>query len=131
MKPYRSVAAESDGNRIIRGRDTISTGLSAMEQDIGLKNSGGKLPLIIHPIHPKNELVHGMASEESDSDIVIISERFGEVPFLQRMPMMMKLVPFPKHIDYVGDTPQEFRKIKNASSILIDALSDPLELAAS
>jgi predicted nucleotidyltransferase len=94
------------------------------------------LPLIISSIRPEKVLVfgsraHGTAREESDIDILIISERFKEVPFIRRMPMMMKLIPFPKHIDYLCYTPEEFGRIKNASSILMDALTEPLELAVS
>ena len=108
-----------------------------MERDIWLdKFRREALPLIIRYFKPDRVLVfgsraRGTAHEESDIDIIIISERFGEIPFLQRMPMMLKLIPFPKHIDYLCYTPEEFGRMKHASSILIDALHEPLELAVS
>lgn len=94
------------------------------------------LPLIIHHLQPERVLVfgsraRGTANEESDIDIIIISKRFGEIPFIRRMPMMMKLIPFPKHIDYLCYPPEEFGRMKDASSIIIDALNEPLELAVS
>jgi predicted nucleotidyltransferase len=94
------------------------------------------LPLIIHQVQPEKVFVfgsraHGTANEESDLDIIIISEWFQGIPFLERMPMILNRVPFAKHVDYLCYTPEEFRKVKQTSSILIDALSDPLELAVS
>jgi len=63
--------------------------------------------------------------------VIIIAGAFGDVPLLRRMPMLMNMIPFPKHIDYLCYTPEEFNRIRNASSILSDALIAPLELAVS
>jgi hypothetical protein len=94
------------------------------------------LPAIIRQLRPERVLIfgsraRGTASEESDLDVIIIAREFGDVPFLRRMPMLMKMIPFPKHIDYLCYTPEEFNRIKNASSILTDALNAPIELAVS
>jgi hypothetical protein len=73
----------------------------------------------------------GTASEESDLDVIIIAREFGAVPFLRRMPMLMKMIPFPKHIDYLCYPPREFNRVLNASSFLTNALNAPIELAVS
>jgi len=108
-----------------------------MKKDIWLEKFRKEaLPLIIQHFHPDRVLVfgsraRGTAHEESDIDIIIIAEQFREIPFLQRMPLLLKLIPFPKHIDYLCYTPEEFGRIKNSSSILIDAMIAPVELAVS
>ena len=108
-----------------------------MEKDIWLEKFRREaLPLIRYHIHPVKVVafgsrIRGNATEESDIDIIIISDRFREIPFLERMPWMLKHVPFPKHVDYLCYTPEEFERIKNTSSIIIDAMVEPLELAVS
>lgn len=92
------------------------------------------VPAIIHYFKPEKIIVfgsraRGRATEDSDIDIIVISDLFRDIPFLERMPLMMKLVPFPKHIDYLCYTVEEFDRIRNTSSLIIDAMSDPLEIA--
>jgi len=108
-----------------------------MEQDFWLEKFRREaLPMIIHHFRPEKVLVfgsraRGTASRESDLDIIIIADRFAGIPFIERMPRMLKLVPFPKHVDYLCYTPDEFRRLNHTSSILIDAMDAPIELAVS
>lgn len=74
--------------------------------------------------------VRGNAREDSDIDVVIISASFSGTPFLKRMPLMLKKVSFPKHIDYICYTPQEFKKIRNESVIIKDAMENSMEITA-
>ncbi len=74
--------------------------------------------------------VRGTAREDSDIDVMIISSSFAGTPFLKRMPLLIKKVSFPKHIDYICYTPQEFKKIKNESVIIKDAMENSMEVAA-
>jgi hypothetical protein len=54
----------------------------------------------------------------------MISDSFTNVPFIKRMPMVLKKAPFEKHVDYICYTPGEFNRIKYESSILMDALEN-------
>jgi hypothetical protein len=38
------------------------------------------------------------------------------------MAVLLKKFDFPTHIDYICYTPEEFEKIRNTSSLIIDAL---------
>jgi len=108
-----------------------------MEEDAWLQKFRKEaLPLIIREVHPEKVFAfgsraRGTATEESDLDIIIISKSFRDIPFLQRMPMILNRVQFAKHVDYLCYTPEEFRRVKQTSSILLDALTDPLDLAVS
>ncbi|MEK7398358.1 MAG: nucleotidyltransferase domain-containing protein [Candidatus Poribacteria bacterium] len=75
--------------------------------------------------------VKGNAKSNSDIDIIIISSYFKDVPFLKRMPLVLKKVSFPKHVDYMCYTREEYDRIKNESSIIMDALENSLEYSIS
>ena len=64
----------------------------------------------------------GKAREESDLDVIIISDEFRNIPFIKRMTTIRRAVRFPKHVDYLCYTPEEFENIKTTSSIVMDAL---------
>lgn len=92
------------------------------------------LPLIIKELHPSKVLffgsrVTGGATEDSDIDIIIISDIFKEIPFIKRMERVIKLTRFPKHVDYLCYTPEEFMHLKVSSTLLENALEDFLEVA--
>ena len=66
--------------------------------------------------------IKGNATLNSDLDIIIVSKSFQEIPFIERMPSILKKFDFPRHIDYICYTPEEFKRIKSGSSLIIDAL---------
>jgi len=72
--------------------------------------------------------VKGSSGEDSDIDIIVISSCFANISFLKRMPLVIKKVPFPKHVDYICYTPEEFDRIKEESSVVIDALENSIEI---
>lgn len=85
------------------------------------------LPKIVKEFNPDKvllfgSLVKGTFNENSDLDIIVISDSFNEIPFINRMSLLLKKFKFPKHIDYLCYTPEEFERIKEKSSLLIDAL---------
>lgn len=91
------------------------------------------LPLIDKNIRPVRVLLFGSrvignAIEESDLDVIIISNIFRGVPFIKRMPMVLKIARFSKHIDYLCYTPEEFERIKDNSSLIKDAISHCAEI---
>lgn len=72
--------------------------------------------------------VKGTAKRYSDIDVIIISPYFSHIPFLKRMPLVLKKPSFPKHVDYICYTPEEYERIKEESSIIMDALENALEV---
>lgn len=85
------------------------------------------LPRIIKEYNPKEVIifgsrVKGTSTLNSDLDVIIVSKSFQDIPFIERMPLLLKKFDFPRHIDYICYTPEEFERIKDASSLIIDAL---------
>ncbi len=66
--------------------------------------------------------VSGNAAEDSDIDVIIVSDFFKEVKFIKRMALVLKKIKFLRHIDFICYTPDEFEKIQNASVIVKSAL---------
>jgi predicted nucleotidyltransferase len=92
------------------------------------------LPRLIEEFTPKKVIifgsrVRGTAKKDSDIDIIVISSYFASIPFLKRMPLVLKKVPFLKHVDYMCYTPEEYERIKNESSVIMDALENSMEIA--
>lgn len=91
------------------------------------------VPKIIKDFDPKMILLFGSyargdADEDSDIDVIVVSEEFSHIPFLRRMPLILKKVRFDRHIDFICYSPKEFEKIKNTSSIVMDALKYGIKL---
>ncbi|MBU7009951.1 MAG: nucleotidyltransferase domain-containing protein [Theionarchaea archaeon] len=91
------------------------------------------LPKIIEEFHPEKVIlfgsrVKGEAEEESDLDVILVAETFREVHFLRRMPMVLKKIRFPKHVDYICYFPEEFERMKETSSVVMDALEKGIVL---
>jgi predicted nucleotidyltransferase len=74
--------------------------------------------------------IRGTAREESDIDVILVSSYFNDIPFLKRMPLVLRKVPFPKHVDYICYTSTEYERIKGESSIIMDAIENSIELEA-
>lgn len=89
------------------------------------------LPLIREKFRPIQILVFGsrakgFQSDDSDLDVIIVSDLFKSIPFIKRYGMLFSLVKFPIHIDYICYTSDEFDAIKTRSIIIHDALSGPV-----
>lgn len=69
----------------------------------------------------------GEGSEESDIDVILVSDYFKGKPFLGRMPMMIRTFRFPWSVDYLCYTPEEFSEIKSSSIIIQEALQHGIE----
>lgn len=90
------------------------------------------LPIIVKEFHPSKVLffgsrVYGNADEDSDIDVIIISEAFKDIPFVNRMGKVLNLARFPKHVDYLCYTPEEFNNVKDSSIVIEDALDNHIE----
>ena len=93
------------------------------------------LPLIVKDLNPSKVLIFGSRvtgniTDDSDIDVIIISDAFKEIPFIKRMTRVMKLTRFPKHVDYLCYTPEEFMNVKASSSLLENALENFIELVS-
>lgn len=73
--------------------------------------------------------VTGNARADSDIDVIIVSDAFAGSRFLGRMARVLKVVRFPKHVDYLCYTPEEFVRIQSTSSVVGDAMRNHLEVA--
>ena len=85
------------------------------------------LPQILKEYNPQAIIIFGSRIKgnvtlNSDLDIIIVSKSFQEIPFIERMPSLLKKFDFPRHIDYICYTPEEFERIKSGSSLIMDAL---------
>lgn len=84
------------------------------------------LPIIISETSPLNVYIFGSrikgnAKEDSDIDIIIVAEFFKNIPFVSRIGYMLKKLRFPKHLDIICYTLQEFKDAEKNSQIIQDA----------
>lgn len=91
------------------------------------------LPVIRNVLSPSTVIVfgsrvRGRCAEESDIDVIIVSDYFKGMPFLGRMPMMLRMLRFPWPVDFLCYTPEEFETIKTDSIIIQEALKEGLEV---
>jgi predicted nucleotidyltransferase len=92
------------------------------------------LPILVSEYKPETVIIFGSrvtgtAHEGSDIDVLIISNFFKDIPFIKRMPMVLKRARFEKHVDYICYTPTEFENIKDKSSVIMDALENGRKVA--
>jgi predicted nucleotidyltransferase len=85
------------------------------------------LPVIVKEFKPENiflfgSRVSGNPREDSDIDVILVSSLFSGIPFLKRMPLVLKKLNFGKHIDMICYSPEEFRKNRESSSVINTAL---------
>ncbi len=66
--------------------------------------------------------VTGTFNENSDLDVILISNDFSEIPFIKRMGAILIEIDFPIHIDFFCYTEKEFKKIKKTSIIISSGL---------
>jgi len=87
------------------------------------------VPLIKSSISPSKILifgsrVRGEATEESDVDVIIVSDFFKGIKFVKRMAVVLKKIRFSRHVDFICYTPEEFEKIQNSSIVIKSAINE-------
>ena len=92
------------------------------------------LPTLREALRPSSILLFGSraagtACPESDLDVIIVADAFAEIPFVRRMAYVLGLVRFPKHVDYLCYTREEFARIRQSSSVVQGALRECAELS--
>lgn len=86
------------------------------------------LPKLIEIFQPEDVIlfgsrVQGTAHDESDLEVIVVSESFRDIPQHQRFPLVRKKIRTGYSIDYLCYTPEEFERMKTRSSILENALT--------
>lgn len=66
--------------------------------------------------------INGTPREESDIDMIIVSDKFKGTKFIHRMGNFLKNIDYPRHIDAICYTPEEFEKKKNEIGIINEAI---------
>jgi len=92
------------------------------------------LPIIQKALDPEQVIIFGSrvvgtSAEESDIDVLIVSDAFRDEPFLGRMPKLLRLLRFPWPIDFLCYSPDEFEEIKTQSIIVKQAVKEGLRAA--
>jgi len=92
------------------------------------------LPVLVAEFKPEMVImfgsrIKGLAHDDSDIDIIIISDYFRDIPFVKRMPLVLKKGSFEKHIDYICYTPAEYERLKTRSTLLMEAVETGLRVA--
>jgi predicted nucleotidyltransferase len=92
------------------------------------------LPKLRETLRPSSIILFGSravgtARPESDLDVIIVAEAFAGIPFVRRMAYVLGLVRFPKHVDYLCYTREEFVRIRRSSSVVQGALRECAELS--
>jgi len=87
------------------------------------------LPTLSEALRPSSILLFGSraagnARPDSDLDVIIVAEAFAGIPFVRRMAYVLGLVRFPKHVDYLCYTREEFARISQSSSVVQGALRE-------
>jgi len=88
---------------------------------------------VLQKINPSEIIIFGSrargdAKEDSDIDVIVVSDYFKGIPFLKRMPMLLRMIDFEKHIDFLCYTKDEFERIKDNSVIVSSALQEGIEI---
>jgi predicted nucleotidyltransferase len=68
----------------------------------------------------------GRAKENSDIDMIVVSDKFKGTKFINRMGEFLKRFDFPRHIDAICYTPEEFEKKKKEIGFVSEALQNGL-----
>ncbi len=70
----------------------------------------------------------GDALADSDLDLIVVSERFRDVPFLQRSARLLDELAPPYPIDVLCYTPEEFARKRAELGIVSQAVEDGIAL---
>jgi len=66
--------------------------------------------------------IYGQPKEESDIDMILVSEKFKNIRFIHRMSDFLRNYNYPKHIDALCYTAEEFERKKNEIGIIQEAV---------
>jgi len=70
----------------------------------------------------------GNSLKESDYDIIVVSRKFKNIHFLERISDLLELWDHDYHIDILPYTPEEFEQKKKEIGIVAKAVKEGIEL---
>ncbi len=68
--------------------------------------------------------ISGTQRAESDIDLIIISDYFRNISFVNRMGIVLKKLRPDRHVDAICYTPEEFTQVREYSSVVNSALRE-------
>lgn len=75
--------------------------------------------------------VTGDAREDSDIDVIIVSDAFEGVPFVRRMGQVSRAAPFAKHVDYLCYTGREYEHMRREFAVVMEAETNGVVVGSS
>jgi len=87
------------------------------------------IPILRERLAPSKVLIFGSrargeAGKDSDIDVIIVSEAFRGTRFVKRMSTVLKMVNFPRHVDFICYTSEEFERMKGSSIVVKAAVGE-------
>lgn len=68
------------------------------------------------------------ATADSDIDMILVSDKFKGIKFINRMGTFLKQFDFSRHIDAICYTPEEFEKKKNEIGFIGEAARNGIKI---
>ncbi|MBW6470487.1 MAG: nucleotidyltransferase domain-containing protein [Methanosarcinaceae archaeon] len=92
-----------------------------------------KIDVIVSKFNPEKLILFGSRAwgkptDDSDIDLIIVSDYFNGQKFAGRMAQFLKEVRFPEHIDAICYTPEEFSRKKSENLIINKAVENGISI---
>ena len=92
-----------------------------------------KMDVIVSKFNPEKLILFGSRAwgkptDDSDIDLIIVSDYFKGQKFTGRMAQFLKEVRFPEHIDAICYTPEEFNRKKADNMIISKAVENGINI---
>jgi hypothetical protein len=71
----------------------------------------------------------GYYLKDSDYDIIVVSKKFKNIPFLKRLYLVHKFWKYKYNLDILAYTPEEFEKKKKEIGIVKEAVEKGIEIS--
>jgi hypothetical protein len=101
----------------------------------GIEEITGFLKLVEQRFKPKLVILFGSRArgdylKHSDYDIIVVSDSFEGIHFLDRLTMLFELWDYDYDLDILAYTPKEFEEKRREIGVVHEAMNDGLELAS-
>ena len=67
--------------------------------------------------------------KDSDYDIIVVSKKFQNIPFLERLYLLHRFWKYKYNLDILAYTPEEFEKKKEEIGIVREAIKKGIEIS--